>query len=287
MLPNFLIIGAEKTATTWLAKCIGEHPNVFMADEKELHFFNYRYESGLVWYEAHFNGWSGQAVIGEATPGYIYSPDAPGRIKAILGDQVKLIVSLRHPVDRAYSAFGQYMRQGKIPPTTDFQKSLQEEALHLRRRGCYVADLKRYLAFFPRENLSILIYEEVKKNNLKSLINCFAFLGVDSQFIPESLNIRANKGTDVRLFHGRLIALRRYLAAKTELLPNKLRQPALEIGRWIYKNLILERLPKQNFYEPPNPELRQELLQDFMADIRQLEDLLGRDLSIWYASTPG
>jgi hypothetical protein len=287
MLPNFLLIGVEKAATTWLAKCIGEHPNVFMADEKELHFFNYRYERGLAWYESHFNGWSGQAAIGEATPGYIYSPDAHRRIKAILGDQVKLIVTLRHPVDRAYSAFGQYMRQGRSPPAADFQKSLQEDVLHLRRRGCYAADLKRYLTFFPRENLSVLIFEEIKKDNLKSLINCFAFLGVTSQFIPESLNVRANKGTDLRLFHNRLIALRRYLAAKTELLPGKMRQPALEVGRWIYKNLILERLPKQTLYEPPNPELRQELLQDFMTDIRQLEDLLDRDFSIWYSLGPG
>lgn len=287
MLPNFLIIGVEKAATTWLAKCIGEHPNVFMADDKELHFFSSRYDRGLAWYEAHFDAWSGEAVIGEATPAYIYSLKAPGRIRATLGEQVKLIVSLRHPVDRAYSAFGQYMRQGKIPPITDFQITLREEVLRLRRRGCYFEDLKRYLTFFPKENFLVLIYEEVKKHNLEFLRKCFTFLGVDSQFIPESLNVRANKGTDVRMFHGRLIALRRYIAAKTELLPGRIREPALEIGRWIYKNLILERLPKQNFYEPPSPQLRQELLQDFMADIRQLEELLGRDLSIWYASPRG
>jgi hypothetical protein len=287
MLPNFLLIGVKKAATTWLAQCIGEHPNVFMADKKEIYFFTYHYEKGLAWYEDHFDGWSGQAIVGEATPGYIHNPDAPQRIKAILGDQVKLIVILRHPVDRAYSAFGQFMRQGRISPDSDFQTALEHGLLNLHRYGCYFADLKRYLALFPGENLFILIYEEVKKDNLKSLSECFTFLKVDSRFIPESLNIRANKGADVRLFHGRFDALRRYVAAKTELLPGKMRQPALEMGRWIYKNLILERLPKQNFYEPPNPELRQELLQTFMVDIRQLEDLLGRDLSIWYAPTSG
>lgn len=287
MLPNFLLIGVKKAATTWLAQCIGEHPNVFMADEKEIFFFNNYYERGLAWYEDHFKGWSGQAVVGEATPGYILNPDAPQRIKATLGDQVKLIVSLRHPVDRAYSAFGQYMRQGRISPNSDFQTALQHGLLNLRRCGYYFADLKRYLTFFHRKNLFILIYEEIKKDNLKSLCKCFTFLGVDSNVIPESLNIRANKGTDVRLFHNRLDALRRFIAAKSKLLPGNMRESALETGRWIYKNLILERLPKQNLYEPPNPELRQELLQGFMPDIRQLEDLLGRDLSIWYAPMPG
>jgi len=283
MLPNFLIIGVEKAATTWLAQCIAEHPNVFMADQKELHFFNFRYEKGLSWYEAHFNGWSGQEIVGEATPAYIYYPHAARRIREILGDRVKLIVSLRHPVDRAYSAFGQYMRQGRVPPATRFQIPFKEEVLHLRRRGCYFADLKRYLTLFPRENLLILIYEEIKKDHLKTLEHCFTFLGVESQFIPESLNVRANKGTDLRLFHGRLGALRRNLAAKTRLLPAKMHEPVLGIGRWIYKNLILERLPKLDSYEPLNPELRQELLQNFMTDIAQLENLLGRDLSIWYA----
>ena len=284
MLPNFLLIGVKKAATTWLAQCIGEHPNVFMADKKEIYFFNNHFEKGIAWYEDHFKGWSGQAVIGEATPGYILNPSAPQRIKAILGDQVKLIVSLRHPVDRAYSAFGQYMRQGRISPNSDFQIAFKDGQLNLRRCGYYFEDLKRYLTFFPRKNLLFLIYEEIIKDHLKSLGECFAFLRVDTQFIPASLNTKANKGIDVRLFHGRFDALRSYIVAKTQLLPGKIRQPALEMGRWIYKNLILERLPKQNIYHPPNPELRQELLQAFMDDIRQLENLLGRDLSIWYGS---
>lgn len=285
MLPNFLIIGAQKAATSWLARCLGEHPDALMSDEKELHFFDNRFERGLAWYEAHFDGWSGETVVGEATPGYIFSPEAPGRIKTVLGDKVKLIASLRHPVDRAYSAFGQYLRQGKAAANTDFRLSLQRNAFDLRRRGHYSADLKRYLTHFPGENLLVLIYEEIKADNLKAIRDCLAFLDLDSQFVPESLNAQVNIGTDQRRFHNQAIALRRFVAAKTKLLPSRLREPALKIGRRAYRHLILERLPEQTKYEPPSAELRQELLQDFMPEIRQLEDLLGRDLSIWYATS--
>jgi hypothetical protein len=284
MLPNFLIIGVQKAATTWLAQCLGEHPNVFMSDKKELFFFDNYFDKGLAWYEAHFDEWAGEAAIGEATPGYIFSLEAPGRIKAVLGDEAKLIVSLRHPVDRAYSAFGQYMRQGRVPAKTDFPTFFRQgDPLNMRRRGHYVADLKRYLTHFPRENLLVLIYEELKEDNRQAIGDCFAFLGVDPQFIPESLTVKANKGISQRIFHSQADALRRYVAAKVKLLPRGLEEPVSGVGRRAYRHLILERLPVQTRYEPPDPELRQELVRDFMPDIRQLEDLLDRDLSAWYA----
>ncbi len=286
MLPNFLIIGTQKAATSWLARCLGEHPDVFMFDEKEIHFFNHRFEEGLTWYEQHFRDYSNQVAVGEATPGYISHPDAPDRIQATLGNEIKLIASLRHPVDRAYSAFGQYLRRGEVPPDTDFRTLfLQEDQFGLRSRGDYLANLKRYLTYFPRENLLILIYEEFKKDDHKAIRDCLDFLEVDSQFVPQSLKVKVNKGTDQRLFHGQAIALRRYVAVKIKQLPKSIREPVLEVGRHTFKEFILKQLPKQNSYKPLDHELRQELLQVFMPDINQLEDLIGKDLSVWYASS--
>jgi len=284
MLPNFLIIGAQKAATSWLAKCLGEHPDVFMVEIKEIHFFNHRFERGLAWYESHFRDWAGQAAIGEATPGYINHPNAPDRIQTTLGDEVKLIASLRHPVDRAYSAFWQSMRRGSIPADTDFQAFFQEDnRFGLRSRGDYLAHLSRYLECFPRESLLILIYEEMKRDRQKAVSDCLEFLGVDSQFVPDALNTVVNRGRDLRLFHGPAEALRRTLAAKTNLLPPGLREPLLQVGRRAFEHLILRRLPKQERYVPLDQDLRRELLGDFMPDIIQLEGLLDRDLSIWYA----
>lgn len=83
MLPNFLIIGAHKAATSWLARCLGEHPDVFMSERKELYFFTH-IEKGLDWYKAHFNTWSGEAAVGEATPGYIVNPEE-SRLSWVMG----------------------------------------------------------------------------------------------------------------------------------------------------------------------------------------------------------
>jgi hypothetical protein len=284
VLPNFLIIGTQKAATTWLAQCLGEHPDVFMAEVKEIHFFNHCFERGLVWYESHFSDWSGQAVIGEATPGYINHPDAPGRIQATLGNGVKLIASLRHPVDRAYSAFWQSMKHGNIPANADFRTVFQQDdRLGLRNRGDYFTHLSRYLEHFPRENLCILIYEEIKGDPQKTISDCLEFLGVDQQFVPDTLYSRVNRGRDLRLFHGQAVTLRQTVAAKTRLLPRGLREPLLQVGRRAFEHLILRRLPKQGRYVPLDEDLRRELLSDFMPDIIQLEGLLDRDLSIWHA----
>jgi hypothetical protein len=263
---------------------LGEHPDVFMAEVKEIHFFNHRFERGLAWYESHFCDWAGQAVIGEATPGYINHPDAPGRIRTALSDEVKLIASLRHPVDRAHSGFWHHVRQGRIPANADFRTVFQQGGrFGLRSRGDYFAHLSRYLEYFPRENLRVLIYEEIKRDPLKAISDCFEFLGVDSQFMPDMLNSRVSKSTDLGRFHGQALALRRTVAAKTNLLPRGLREPFRAMGRCAFEHLILKRLPKQKEYVPLDGDLRQELLRDFMPDIFQLEGLLDRGLSIWYA----
>lgn len=273
MLPNFLIIGAQKAATTWLAKCLGEHPDVFMVEIKEVRFFNRYFAKGLEWYESYFSGWSGQTAIGEGTPGYIYFPEVAGRIKATLGEDVRFITSLRHPVDRAYSAFWMFLSHGAIPVDADFRACFREDRNGLRTRGNYYLQLSRYLECFPHENLLALIYEEVKKDNQKALGDCFQFLGVDRRFVSDSLNTRVNKALDVSVFHRQVFGIRRAL----ESLPVSVEKPLISIGQRIFGSL-----PTQRDYTSLTEELRRELIAEFAADIEQLESLLGRDLSIWY-----
>jgi hypothetical protein len=294
MPANFLIIGAQKAATTWLADCLVEHPDVFMTRPKEIHFFNHAFDKGIAWYEAYFQDWSGQSAVGEATPGYLNHPAAPGRIKATLGDKVKLIASLRHPVDRAYSAFWHYTRRGHIPPETDFATLLlqaasgaTEDRFGLCTRGLYFSQLSRYLEYFARDNLQILIYEDLKKDNEKAVRECLTFLGVDTQFVPGSLSSRSNSSRELRRFHGQAVKLRQTIAEKTTSLlagrvPAGMQERVLQAGRFAFEHLLLRQLPKQSDYARLNQDVRQDLLESFMPDIRQLEDLLRKDLSVWY-----
>ena len=82
--PNFLLIGAQKAGTTWISAMLREHPQIFLPQRKELHFFNRRdnYERGLEWYRAQFGQHQGEPAIGECTPNYLWVSDAPEELLA-------------------------------------------------------------------------------------------------------------------------------------------------------------------------------------------------------------
>src|SRR5207249_6307749 len=108
-LPTFLIIGAQKGATRWLRFNLGLHPDVYAAPT-ELSFFNNRtrfVDLGVSWYRKEFEGWTGEPVVGEATPGYMFWRHQPRvcceRIREVV-PAVRLIAILRNPIDRAQSA---------------------------------------------------------------------------------------------------------------------------------------------------------------------------------------
>ena len=276
MLPNFLIIGTQKGATTWLASSLGQHADVFMVEQKEIHFFHRHFDKGVAWYESHFDAWAGQKAVGEATPGYLFRPESPERIRKTLGAGVKLIASLRHPVDRAYSAFWMFKSRGLIPADAEFHTCFREGSHDLRARGLYFAQVSRYLDCFSRENMLILIYEELKRDAQHALNTCLDFLEVDPQVAPATGTVKANKAVGMSLFHQPLWGLRRKLRS----LPRGIERPLAALGRRAF-----ERIPQRNNYQPLEKGLRQELFEEFIPDIHSLENLLGRDLSIWSGST--
>lgn len=284
MLPNFLIIGAVKAGTTWLSVNLRQHPDIFMAAEKEVKFFTRHYEKGVDWYAAHFAEWNGQTAVGEATPLYLARSYVPARIKKTLGDNLKFIVSLRHPVDRAHSAFWfQYMRRRTIEPGDDFL-TLFRQGKYFLSPGNYFTHLSRYLDYFPLENFLVLIHEEdVSKKPQQGLERCFTFLDVDPHFTPDKLGTKVNKAGNIRLFHNQIWACRQMLRS----IPPGFRSPLAAAFRKpleIVGSRVLEVMPKkQNGYEALDKALRQELLAQYYSDeIDGLEQLLGRDLSVWY-----
>jgi len=128
-IPNFLIIGAAKSGTTSLYHALKQHPKIFMSPVKEPNFFaleggELNYPQGTVdprylaqcittkeEYNQQFEGVSNEIAVGEASPIYLYHPQAPVRIKNCLPN-VKIIVILRNPIERAYSNFLHHIREG-------------------------------------------------------------------------------------------------------------------------------------------------------------------------------
>jgi len=274
MLPNFLIIGAQKAGSTWFAQMLRQHPDVFVYESGEIHFFNARFDRGLDWYEQHFAAWNGESAVGEKSPLYLSHPDAPSRIQESLGKEVRLIMSLRNPVDRAYSAFWHRMKHGRVPLDAQFTSVFLEDE-SLRQNGLYGEHVRRLLEHFPRRNLHILIFEEVMADRPSALADTFRFLGVDPSFSVPEPSRRVNASRDVSVLSRHLYAVRRSL----KRLPAPLRAPVVKAGRRLFSVL-----PKNREHQPIDPGVRRQLALTFERDMNLLEGLLGRDLAVWRES---
>jgi hypothetical protein len=291
-LPNFLIIGAEKAATTWLARCLAEHPSVFLPPEKEIFYFSSRFDRGLEWYEDHFRGWAGEPRVGEATPVYLGHPEAPARIRATLGE-IDLIASLRQPVDRAYSAYWHNLRHGRLSADSDFSRSLEKDAWEIRSRGEYASHLARYLRLFPRDRMLVLLHESIRDDAARALRACLEFLDVDAGFRPMTLDTRLNEGgVDITAATGPVRRIRSALrsgflwARRRGLVPRPLERRLAATADSVARRAAALG-PRARSYAPLDPSLRAELLDRYYrAEIDRLEDLLGIDLSRWRGASP-
>ncbi|MFZ5532507.1 MAG: sulfotransferase family protein [Pseudomonadota bacterium] len=192
--PDFLIIGAQKAGTSWLAHNLAQHPSVYLPPD-ELHFFDKsaRFARGLFWYEAQFAPPPGAACIGEKTPDYLWSDEGgaedhtPGvaeRIHAAYPD-LRLICVLRDPVARAVSAARHLLQTGRVRPSTPLDALLVGDAMALAKphgvlaQGFYARNLRRYLGLFGAERMCVLFYEDdLRDDPLGTLQRVCRFLGV-------------------------------------------------------------------------------------------------------------
>lgn len=197
-LPDFLIIGAQKSGTTVLYRMLCPHPYVRRATQKEVHYFDHNFDKSLAWYRSHFlpprKKRGGETITGEASPYYIAHSLAPERVASIV-PQAKLIALLRNPVDRAYSHYHFAVRKGREHLDFDEALEIEEERLQEHRerifarqgywpdvpgrnsylaRGIYVDQLKRWHEFFDRDQLLVLKSEDYFGNmpgTLKAVID--------------------------------------------------------------------------------------------------------------------
>lgn len=196
--PTFVIIGAQKCATRWLRINLGNHPEIFTA-RSEMHFWNngHRVEKlGVEWYRDQFEGFNGEPIVGEATPGYMFWRHHPGlvarRIKNHLPD-VRLIAILRNPVDRAQSALMHQIRRKRIPAGSrlvDFvrqQGAPETDWFCLISGGWYGASLEGYVEHFG-DQLLVLFHDDVAANPVKPFQAALRHVGADPDFTPEDLS---------------------------------------------------------------------------------------------------
>lgn len=246
-LPNFLIIGAQKSGTVWLNTNLRMHPDIFLPSY-EVWFFNLRYSQGIDWYRAHFEGWNGERLVGETTPGYMMWRERPARTAARIDTvlpEVRLISLLRNPIDRTYSAFLHHMRKGRIATNADLIDRIRSvdprrDQLGLITGGWYAASLAPYIERFG-DRVRVFLYDEILKDSSRLYSQALEHIGAPTNFSPPGLSRARHQG----------------------------------------------KAPEESrYHKDGNSRIltlaeRQELYEYFRQDIEQLEELLDRDLSIW------
>lgn len=179
-LPDFLGIGAQKAGTTWLYANLRCHPEIFLPDKKELHYFDRRFHRSLRTYARYFEA-SGGKVKGEITPSYAALP--PSRIRYIrsIMPETKLIFMIRNPIDRAWSqALMNLVVHGKQALNDISDETFLEHFRHERSiiRGDYNRILKQWLAVFPEEQMLVALFKDIRERPTKLLTQVFDHIGV-------------------------------------------------------------------------------------------------------------
>jgi Sulfotransferase family len=294
LLPNFLIIGAQKAGTTALFYALSKHPQVFTSAIKEPRYFANEAKaladaagpgdgettmtSSLEEYEALFAEAGAAIARGEASPAYLYDAETPAKIAQLIPD-AKLIAILRNPIERAYSNFLYLIREGR-EPLHDFGAALAEEekrrasgwstAWFYKDKGFYGVQLERYLEHFDRDQLHFILYEDYNENPESTVKDVYRFLGVDESF-TQDLSIRLNV-SGLPKSKGLQAVSRRSRRLKwliDPLIPDRLRRGLLKAQN---KNLSRPPLP---------PEVRAELIEEYREDIERVGELTGLDVSRW------
>jgi hypothetical protein len=199
-LPDFVVIGAQKSGTTFFYHLLTQHPYVEPAAFKEPHFFDIVFDLGVEWYRQCFPAprWEDgrRTITGEASPGYLFHPHAPERMARVI-PQARLIALLRNPVDRTYSGYHWRIKMGQ--ETRTFEETIEAgfddpDDKHLSR-GIYVDHLLRWSEFFPREQMLVLKSEDFFDDPNQTLETVFSFLELPEwEPEPSKLENKRNAG---------------------------------------------------------------------------------------------
>lgn len=296
--PDFFIVGAPKCGTTALYQYLRPHPQIFMPELKEPHFFAtdlgaYPSVKTLKDYLELFAA-AGPAQIcrGEASVYYLRSSVAIPKIREFNPD-AKIIAMFRNPVDMVYSLHSQLLYVAE-ESESDFETAwrLQERrsrGLDLPPRirspllvqyaqvGQFGTQVQRLLSCFPREQVKLILYDDFSASPQRVYDEVLAFLGTSHDHRTEFPRINENKGT-------RISWLRRFLRKPPPALRAAVRGFKRTVGdkgvvavkkRIVSLNTIRERRP------PLSPELRAELVATFRDEVALLGELVNRDLSHW------
>lgn len=319
---QFFIVGAPRCGTTALSTYLTEHPAVCFSDPKEPHYFTFQRDAALAagasddpeslarrlvteYFPRFFPHWDGRAMLGDGSVSYLYSPDALSRILSVQPD-ARFIVMVRNPLDMLPSYHAQLLYT-MDEDVTDFATAwrLQEARAEGRElpADCRSPDVLRYrgvgslghhleamLDVTGRERVHIIVYDDFRADPAGTYRAALSFLGLDDDGRREFPRIKASRRYRSRRLH-RLLKRPPHSILRLAAGDKDKRAEEVDWARMgkrlrairgvRSKIMALNRAP----YQRPalDPEFRRELATTFAPDIDRLSEILGRDLSHWYA----
>lgn len=267
-LPQFLIVGAIKAATTWLNFQLQQSPRIFLPDP-EPHFFSREYHRGFDWYAGFFRDAQPGQLVGEKTADYLANPHAAERIAAVL-PAAPLVAQLRDPVARAYSDYCMLFRRGTVGANIeDYLDPRRAEFRRFLDNGLYHRHLTRWHQLFPAEQLLVFLFEDVIDRPDWTIRTVGRHIGLAEDLLPKAMTDRVNDSRAALL----PLPMRRLLA------PLKGLAAPLRGSRWF--GALHSSMARQVQYPPLAPELEARLRDFYASDVQALASLIGRDLSTW------
>jgi hypothetical protein len=313
-MPNFFVVGAGKAGTTSIYAYLDQHDQIFMSPLKETNYFSLEMRpenfdesmrpridqeladlrqyllsdmrekrfGGLIsdWndYLLLFKNAADESAIGEVTPHYLWSESAPRLIAAQI-PRAKIIISLRNPIDRAFSQYLHMLTAGAARKT--FREQIRVSSSHANARismdwpflefGLYYEQVKRYLSFFPSAQVHISFHEELQHDPAGLMSRLFAFLGVDPDFKVDTSR-RLNEPRVPRF--GAAVAMLREAGIWPYLskwVPVSLRPRLRSLAIRPRESLIMDS--RDHAY----------LAEYYRDDVERLSSLLDRDCRGWLA----
>jgi hypothetical protein len=295
MLPNFVCPGAQKSATTTLHDVLIQHPDVFLPDDKETHFFDRDdlYARGRDWYEQTWYGdVDDESHVGDITPRYMYYRFVPERLHEVLGDELRLIFMLRDPVERAYSQY--WMHRSNGYETMSFRGAVDVELRRRRRlepseiarlerqgeirgyvaRGFYARQIERFLEYFPERRMLFVHFDRFVRDIPSQMERIFEFLGTAPN---DSIDYEMESNPSRKV---RFRTLRSWLGSARLRSVGRRLVPSSRVRHGLLN--LVERWNRTSFDKPDmSAAVRRRLVRLYRDDIDRLESTTGLDLSIW------
>jgi len=291
IIPNVFIVGAPRCGTTALHTYLGQHPEIFMAMEKE----NNHFATDLIpeddlfrsdeKYQEMFRAAGERKIVGESSVYYLFSKEAAANIFHF-NPWAKIIIMLRRPEEMLQSFHAQLV-YNKDEDIINFEEALKAEkkrksgrlkirpGLRFKERlfysevASYASQVERYLDLFKKEQVRIIIFDDFQKSPGEVYRLTLEFLGVDAAFQSEFPVINEYKEVPQKPQPANNI----YLAIRRMFgLPSA--------------NSIRSSLSPRGLKPPLNPKTGKKLRNYFKPDIQKLSLMLGRDLSFWWQGSP-